>query len=264
MSTAREKFKGILGDTEAISENYYEVTTAKRVTLTPPQGIKLYDIDQGKDYIGDGSTVGGKVLAGNKIRTIATVAATGVNLTASPTTDKIDWPTYGAELLTGDSITVAAGSGTLPSGVTAAEKWVIKDNPTDSSFKIATTRANALTGTAINILSSGVPGWTAVITSVCADGSEDVFMINPVSAAIKVNLRYPTTGAADQITVKRIEGGTGNVAVSMLGSNGAGSTLIHDGTSGDLSLVSGSVAEGYTLYGDPTQHEYFSIGKLIN
>jgi hypothetical protein len=266
MSKERSLFDGLMKRTDKISETVYKATTAKRITVIIPAGITIYDTDEKKYYDGDGSTYGGASSTSRlAVRKIATTAATSGGLSASATTDKMTWTTYGGYLRTGDAITIAAGGGTVPSGTSATTYYVIKDvaDQASDSFKIATSRANALAGTNVNILSSGVAGYTGVIAQVAVQGFEDVLILDPVAATTTVYLPYPTTGFAPQVTVKRASAGNFTVTIAALSSTGAAATLTCDDSASNLTMASG-VARGYTLFGDPESHEYFTIGKITS
>lgn len=53
------KFETLLKASEIVSRGIYQVSSAKRATLTPPQGTKVYDLGTDTWYIGDSSTTGG-------------------------------------------------------------------------------------------------------------------------------------------------------------------------------------------------------------
>lgn len=252
---------------DRISENSYRVTTSKRESLVPPKGVSLFDTDLNKWFNGDGTTYGGVPdSAKARVRKVAVNAAASGGLSASATTDKITWGTYGGKLRTGDAVTLAAGTGTLPSGTSATTYWVVKDSttPTSDSFKIATSRANAVSGVpvTVDILSSGVPGWTSVINTIGVGGFEDVLILDPCAAAVDVALPYPTTSNDGlQVTVKRAAAGE-TATVKMVAANESVGTLTADDAAANISLTSGSIAKGYTFFADGASNEYFVISKV--
>jgi hypothetical protein len=265
---AQDVFDGVMKQTDKLSDTVYKCTTAKRNTVVIPTGISVFDTDLNAFFYGDGTTVGGiSSSAKVAIRKVAVGAATSTGLSASATTDKITFTTVGGYLRTADAITFAApGSGVLPSGVTATTYYVIKDaaDPTSDSFKIASSRANALAGTAVDILSSGVPGWTGVIAKVQVGSFEDVLLLNPVAADVRVLLPYPTTGTSRQVTVKRDATANKDVTIGMIDSNNADGTLTYDGTAADLVITSATVPKSYTFISDDSSHVYFTVGKVVS
>lgn len=92
-----------------------------------------------------------------------TIAATA----ADSTTHGSDIFTETAHgLLTGDGPIQLTTSGGLPTGLAlATDYWIIK--ATDDTFKLATSLANALAGTAINFTSDGTGTHTYTGTSAC-------------------------------------------------------------------------------------------------
>jgi hypothetical protein len=258
-------FESIMKRTDRLNETVYKATTDKRRTIIIPEGVVVFDTDEKKNYIGDGVTRGG--LSGSaklSVRKIVINAAASAGLSANPTTDKITWTTYGSLLRTGDAIILAAGNGTIPTGASATTYYIVKEenDPASASFKIASSRANALAGTTVNLTTSGVPGWTSVINQVAVQGSSDVLFIDPVGAAATVYLPYPTAGVSPQVTVKRAAAGNFTITIAALNADGAAATLSCDDASSNISMASGSIAKGYTLWGDPASHEYFTIAKI--
>jgi hypothetical protein len=261
-------FDGMIKKSDKIGDTMYRLSTAKRQKLVIPEGISVYDTDENVIYYGDGSTRGGIcVKMRMSVRKIVHNAAASAGLTAatSADTNKLTWTTYGGALRTGDAITLAAGTGTLPSGLSATTYYTIKDadNPASDSFKVATSRANSLAGTAVSILSSGVAGWTSVYAQVAVQGTEDVLIVDPVGAALTVYLPYPTTGFSPQTTIKRASAGNFTVTIAGLTSAGAAATLTCDDVASNLTMASG-VARGYTVFGDPTSGEYFTVAKVTS
>jgi len=53
------QFFTLLKKTDKVNDNSWKVTTAKRGTLTIPEGFQVYDTDLNAWFFGDGSTVGG-------------------------------------------------------------------------------------------------------------------------------------------------------------------------------------------------------------
>lgn len=262
---SNQMFDGIMKGSDKLSDTTYKATTAKRLTVIIPIGIRVFDTDEKKFYDGDDATYGGVSSTSQlKVRKIVVNAAASAGLSADATTDKITWTTYGSMLRTGDAITIAAGTGTVPSGTSATTYYVVKEvqDPAAASFKIASSRANALAGTTVNILGSGIPGWTSVMAQVSPNKGDEVLIFDPLAAAVTTYLPYPTTGYSPQFTIKRAAAGDVNLTIAALNSAGAAATLTLDDAASNITLASGSVAKGYTVWGDPASHEYFTIAKV--
>jgi hypothetical protein len=94
--------------------------------------------------------------------TSVTVASAGANPTVHTSTNTIDATAHG--FLTGMKARVAISAGSLPSPLSAGvDYFVIRVN--DDSFKLATTRAFALAGTAIDITTEGTDSQTITVTA---------------------------------------------------------------------------------------------------
>jgi hypothetical protein len=149
----------------------------------------------------------------------------------------ITWA-QGAYLRTGDAITAANGGGTLPSGLSnATAYYVIKDDtPTgggadrnsDTKFRVASSRNNALAGTVVKIRDAGSVGFTLVPTNaylrncdktvLCSAAAViDVFLPSGTTAGVGARYEVANSGAT-AVTVKSAAGtvdgaaaGTGKV-----------------------------------------------------
>lgn len=265
-------FESLMRVKDKLSDTLWQATTEKRKSVIIPKGCEIYDLDEKKFYSGDGVNYGG-VSAGSRssIRNVALAAASSAGLSVVAATDVMTWTTTGAYLRTGDAITVAtAGSGVLPTGMSATTYYIRKDveTPNSESFQLFDTRAHAINTASntglVNITSSGTPGWTSVINTLTVDGTADLFLISTVGVAGTVYLPYPTTAATPRATIKRAKVGNFTVTVAALDSAGAAATLTWDDTASNISLVSGTLAESVTLIGDPTSHNYFCTSRIIN
>lgn len=264
-------FEASMRVSDKLSDTSWQATSDKRKSIIIPLGCSIYDLDEKKFYNGDGSSYGG-VSAGSRssIRNVALDAAADTGLSVSATTDKVTWTTKGAYLRTGDAVTFAAGSGTLPTGISATTYYIRKDtdDPDADSFQLFDTRAHAVaTGATtglVNITTSGVPGWTNVISTLTVDGTADLFLISTVGVAGTVYLPYPTTAAIPRVTIKRAKAGNFTVTIAALNSSNAAATLTWDDTAANISLASGTLAESVTLIGDPTSHNYFCTSRIVN
>lgn len=264
-------FEASMRVSDKLTDNTWQATTEKRLTVIIPKGCAIYDLDEKRFYNGDGVNYGGvSTSAKASIRNVTLDAAASGGLTASASTDKITWTTKGTYLRTGDAITLASAGGTLPTGVSATTYYIRKDidDPDSASFQLYDTRAHAVaTGATtglVNITTSGVPGWTSVISTLTIDGTEDVFLISSVGVAGTVYLPYPTAAVSPKVTIKRAAAGNFTVTVAALNSSNAAATLTCDDTAANLSLVSGTLAETYTIIGDPTSHNYYTVCRMIN
>jgi hypothetical protein len=266
-------FVGLMKKTDRLDETTWKATTAKRITIVIPDGVKVFDTDLNKMFVGDGTTTGG-IGAANKvsIRRIAVAAAASGGLTADPTTDKITWTTYGADLRTGDAITIGSG-GTIPTGLSATSYYIIKDDDVgdgsaniNTSFKVATTRANALAGTAVNITTSGVAGWTCAISGFMPKYGDDIVFISSLAKAVDVFLPDANSSAGFSVTIKRANSATyaatikevdvsGNVAAS-------GACYIDDAAG--YTVLRASQNDYVNLFADATGGKYYSRGKQIS
>ena len=76
MSRSIAQFKFLLNKADRVSDDCWNVTTAKRKTLIVPTGFKLFDTDLKILFLGDGVTYGGIPVDGKEGgRTIKTAAA---------------------------------------------------------------------------------------------------------------------------------------------------------------------------------------------
>lgn len=92
--------------------------------------------------------------------------------TADNTTDKLTAANH--HLQTGTPVQLTAGT-SLPTGLALATTyWAIYVNA--NTFQLATTRANAFAGTAINFTTNGVGTLTATTVAVATAGSGSIFV----------------------------------------------------------------------------------------
>ena len=78
MSRSIAQFKFLLNKADRVSDDCWNVTTAKRKTLIVPTGFKLFDTDLKILFLGDGVTYGGVPVDGKESgRTIVTATADG-------------------------------------------------------------------------------------------------------------------------------------------------------------------------------------------
>lgn len=131
-----------------------------------------------------------------------------------------------AYLRTGDAVTLAAGTGTLPSGLSATTYYIVKDDSaenggleknTTTKFKFSDTRAHALAGTNIvTIRNAGIVGFTAVIADVYLTNADktvfasfgvaaDIFLPSGTKAGLGKSFEINNSGAAN-CTVKSAAG----------------------------------------------------------
>lgn len=132
-----------------------------------------------------------------------------------------------AYLRTGDAVTVAAGTGTLPSGLSATTYYIVKydsadngglEKNTTTKFKFSNTRANALAGkNIVPIRDAGTEGFTAVIADVYLTNADktvfasfavaaDIYLPSGTDAGLGKSFEINNSGAAN-CTVKS-EAGT--------------------------------------------------------
>jgi hypothetical protein len=301
MSRSIAQFKFLLNKADRVSDDCWNVTTAKRETLIVPTGFKLFDTDLKILFLGDGVTYGGIPVDGREGgRTIVTAAASPFTLndTFKIVTKAEDGvftstahgfsvgtkiipmandATYGVEqdtvytvatvpnantftlagvtpedqtaslvvkvysiannnyvtwaqaayLRTGDAVTVANGSGTLPSGLTTTHTYyIVKDDSaenggleknTTTKFRFSDSRAHALAGTdIINIRSAGTAGFTAVIADVYLTNADktvfasfaeaaDIYLPSGTIAGLGRSFEINNSGTAN-CTVKSVNG----------------------------------------------------------
>jgi len=312
MSRSIAQFKFLLNKADRVSDDCWNVTTAKRKTLIVPTGFKLFDTDLKILFLGDGVTYGGIPVDGKEGgRTIVTAAASAftsndtfktvasaedgvftstahgfsvgtkiipmandatygveqdtvytvatvpnantftlagvtpgdrtanlvVKVYSIANNNFVTWP-QAAYLRTGDAVTVAAGSGTLPSGLSATTYFIVKDDSaenggletnTTTKFKFSDSRAHALAGTdIITIRSAGTAGFTAVIADVYLTNADktvfasfaaaaDIYLPSGTIAGLGRSFEINNSGTAN-CTVKSVAGtvdgqaaGTGRV-----------------------------------------------------
>lgn len=317
MSRSIAQFKFLLNKADRVSDDCWNVTTAKRKTLIVPTGFKLFDTDLKILFLGDGVTYGGIPVDGKESGRIietdtasafeskdtfitVTDADDGVFITSAdhglsvgtkviamatdttydvvqdtvytvatvPDDDKftlagvtpgeqeenlvvkvysiannnfVTWD-QAAYLRTGDAVTVANGSGTLPSGLTTTNTYyIVKDDSaenggleknTTTKFRFSDSRAHALAGTHIvTIRSAGTGAFTAVITDVYLTNADktvfasfgaaaDIYLPDGEKAGLGKSFEINNSGTAD-CTVKSVAGkvmgvaaGTGKVLKS--------------------------------------------------
>jgi hypothetical protein len=307
MSRSIAQFKFLLNKADRVSDDCWNVTTAKRKTLIVPTGFKLFDTDLKILFLGDGVTYGGIPVDGREGgRTIVTAAAsaftsndTFITITkaedgvftstahgfsvgtkiismATDSTYKVEQDTVytvatvpnantftlagvtpedqtanlvvkvysiadnnyvtwdqAAYLRTGDAVTVANGSGTLPSGLTNNDTYyIVKDDSADNGgleknttikFRFSNSRANALAGKGIiTIRSAGAGAFTAVIAKVYLTNADktvfasfgvaaDIFLPDGEEAGLGKSFEINNSGTAD-CTVKSVKGDVMGVA----------------------------------------------------
>ena len=139
--------------------------------------------------------------------------------------NKVTWA-GAATLRTGDAIT-SAEVGTLPSGVTGLQ-YIVKDatTPTATSFKLASSRNNALAGTTIVVRSEGAGANTFVASDIYLD-LDDTFAVCDAAATVDIYLPSAVTydyksftvshgagTAAAAVTVKSVAGKVGKTAAA--------------------------------------------------
>ena len=117
MSRAQDLFQSKLAMGDKITDGFYKVTSAKRRTLVPPKGFRLYDTDLNIIFTGDGTTNGGSVCNSREHVRIVNVAAaaSGITVQTSGATTYPNSLTWAAAeyLRTGDAVTLAAGGGAM-------------------------------------------------------------------------------------------------------------------------------------------------------
>lgn len=276
MSNSIAQFEAQLKKADKISDGFYKVTTSKRRTLVPPAGFKLFDTDMNEVFIGDGTTNGGYALTTKqKIRIVNVAAASsGITVQTSGATSNPNSLTWSPaqHLRTGDAVTLAAGGGAIPSGLSATTYWISKVGDigngaanVGTTFKLASTRANAIARTNLTIADAGTAGFTSVIAGVTANKTADVTLISPVSAAIDVYLPYSTNSEGFRCTVSRAITATNAVTVKEIGSDNnikASGSMTVDGTVGYVTLKA-ATADYARFYADSTNGVYYTAGKQV-
>ena len=244
--------------------------------MVPPKGFRLYDTDLNLIFTGDGTTAGGVVCDGRKrVRIVNVAAATsGITVQTSGATTYPNSLTWSAAqyLRTGDAITLAAGTGAVPSGLSATTYWISKpDDIGDgkanegTTFRLSSTRENALARTTLTIASAGTAGFTSVIAGVMANETADITLISPVSAAIDVYLPYSNVSTGFNCTVSRAATATNAVTIKEVDASGnvkATGSMTVDGSAGYVSLRASS-ADYAEFFADSTNGVYYTHGKRI-
>lgn len=271
MSKEIEQFEAQMKKTDKITDGFYKVTTAKRRKLVPPKGFRLYDTDLNKIFNGDGSTNGGVPEDSKKKIRVVNVAAASSGITVASGTSTFTWAPA-AYLRTGDAVKLAAGTGAVPSGTSATTYWIVKTDDIGNgkanegtSFKLATTRENALARTTVTLLGAGTAGFTSVIAGVMANETADVTLISPVSAAIDVYLPYSTSNDGFNVTVQRAATATNVVTIKEVDVSGnakASGSMTVDGAVGYVTLRA-SNADYAEFLADGTNGVYYTHGKRI-
>lgn len=262
-------FESQMDKEDKISSGVYKATTAKRISLVIPAGVRIYDTDLKKFFMGDGVQNGGHTEAARlAVRTVPIAAANGT-ITVTLASSSFTWAAA-THIRTGDAITVAAGSGTIPTGLTATTYWIIKNGDigdgksnAGTTFKLASSRANAIARTSVAITDVGVAGFTFVISGVAAQGTSDVLLISPVSAAVDVYLPYSNNAKGFSTTIKRAPTATNAVTVKEIDSDNSikatGSVTI-DGTAAWVVLKAGTY-DYLEIFADDAAGVYWTRGR---
>jgi len=261
MSKVADLFASRMKGSSAFNGNIYKVTTAKRNSVTPPDGVMLYDEEEDKLYVGDGVTNGGRAVGSvTKVRKVPVDGALATVSDSGSDASVFYWPTASG-LRTGDLVVFAAGGGRLPSGAAGniTTAYITKENDdgdgasnTGMTFKVATTRANALAGTNTTVLVSGAT-FQAQVSGVVVQGWEDIVLCEPVTTPLTIGLPEAKTHAGLKVLVKRGRGEGSGVVVTMVSGSGpfvaSGSLTMNDATG------------AYTLKGSTDDFgEFFSDG----
>lgn len=167
-----------------------------------------------------------------------------------------------ATMRTGDAVTTAAGSGTLPTGLSATKYYIVKndtssnggfDRNTTTSIKLATSRANALAGTVVTIRTAGAVGFTMVATEVYATKYCDVAV---TAAAVAIDNYLPDATTVIGKTYSINNSGAASVTVKSLGTSTVG------GVAAGTGLVLKAASNDFvTVVSDGTN--WIVIGKQI-
>lgn len=264
MSKATDLFESKMKGSSTFNGNMYKVTTAKRNSVTPPDGVMLYDEQEDKWYVGDGVTNGGRSIG--SVSKVRKVPVDGVLATVSDSGSDASvfyWPTASG-LRTGDLIVFAAGGGRLPSGAAGSitTAYITKQDDegdgasnTGLTFKVATTRANALAGTTTTVLVSGAT-FQAQVSGVVVQGWEDVVLCEPVVTPLTIGLPEAKNNEGLRVLVKRGRGEGSGVVVTMVSGTGAfvasGNITMNDAT-GSFTLK-GSTDDYAEFFSDGTNY----------
>lgn len=257
-----------------IADGFYRATTAKRITLVIPEGIKVYDTNLDKMYVGDGITEGG--VAGKQtssLRVIPVASGTAAVATASGATSNastVSW-SPAANLRTGDGITVDTGGGTLPSGLTTAtEYFCFKPSDvgngasnTNTRFSLASTRNNAISGTIVTLHNSGAAGWLCKATTIVCQKNDNIVHFDPCGVSgISCVLPDANNNNGFTVTIKK---DTGAQAVKikeldLSGNVSASGSVTIDSVTG-YGQIAASAASYATLFAQGAAGEYFTTGE---
>jgi len=260
-------FDARMKKTNKVSDGFYRATSTKRKQEIIPKGVRIYDLDEGIIYYGDGSTIGGVSIGGDNSMRKITVESGGTSLTtqvtATSTGEKVLFTDtkFGA-LQTGDGITFVESPGTLPTGLTEAEWFIIKPNDETSDEVIfASTRAKALADSGDTIGDSGAVGWFCATTTVCSTGGEDTLYID---AATNVTIPLPNEEQTESFGIKVVKSnGAGVVTISGLTTGGAvGGMTLND--SGESSIILRTLTGDYAEVVLDTDGDTYISTNIVN
>jgi hypothetical protein len=140
MSRSIAQFKFLLNKADRVSDDCWNVTTAKRKTLIVPTGFKLFDTDLKILFLGDGVTYGGIPVDGREGgRTIVTAAASA--FTSNDTFITITKAEDG--VFTAADHGFSVGTKIIPMATNADYKvtldtvYTVATAPTDNTFTLA-------------------------------------------------------------------------------------------------------------------------------
>jgi len=274
MSKATDQFETVMKGSSAVDNGIYIASTAKRGTVTPPEGVLIYDEDLGKWFKGDGSANGGVSDMGKvAVRNVAVVESHAC------TDSGTDYSTFSwalaSALRTGDCIIMREGDGTLPSGNPALTSavYIKKDgdegngaNNTGTTFKIANTRALALAGSTRTVLMSGV-NFITKVSGVGLYGTEDVVMTTTTGGTLTVAMpSLQTTQDVERnqgvsVLVKRNVGTGSGVYVTEISGNGefkqSGDANMGGAAAGSW-LLKANTQDYVDLFSNGTSYQYRS------
>ena len=270
-SRSINQFKTLMKRSDQVGDGVYKATTTKRESVIIPKGMKIFDTDENRWYYGDDSTYGGRrESTEKKVRKIA-VSAAASGATVVSGTDIWTWSSA-AYLRTGDAVTIASGAaGSIPSGVSAGTYYLIKqndngnsENNTGTTFKLASTRSNAIAGTAVDVLGDG-SAFNLVYSDICVQPNDEMILIDPVSADVGVVLPDADSNGGLTCTIKRATTATYSVNVKELDASGnisaSGSVTIDD-TAGYITLKAGT-DDFVRVFADSDAGEYWTIASQI-
>lgn len=261
---AIDQFKSVMKKQNAVENGVYVVSTSKRRTLTIPQGVRVYDEDEGAWYEGDGVTNGG--VADGLKKSVRTVDVTVSDTCTDSGSDysTFTWP-LASGVRTGDALLFAAGGGTLPSGNPALSTvYVVKTddngngaNNTGTTFKIASSRANALSGSTITVLNSG-DGWNTTISGVGLYGTESAVVTSTAGGVLTVACPNAASNEGVSVIVKRKKGTGSGVYVTEISGDGsfAASGSVDMGGAGNGSwLLKANTQDFVDLFSDGSSYQ---------